>query len=299
MARSLMATDWSAVQLKVVWGAPLAQLQEVLAEARPAAIFSFGQGGASGFALETRASNRRGAMFDNNQQLPAEPLIVADGPEQFSASTNCQALVEKLAEAGYPVRVSSNAGRYLCEECLYSLEYLKQKNKLAGQVMFCHVPPLGARVAGRVVDVEYVQQFVLDLLAGWLALYQASPPAQRAQQPEDAKTAEVRQFVDGYFRSWSSRQMDAYADCFHRRRRDSVHRLQRPRPQSGQRTLLRRAAQRAKHVARRRGSHVDGDSLRGEDRPRGRGLESLRRVAAWRRATTTSRSSSSAASGGS
>src|SRR5687768_14463650 len=204
-----------STQLKVVWGAPLKELQQLMADTRPVAVFSFGQGGASGFALETRASNRRGASFDNNQQLPTEPLIVADGPEQFAASTNCQALWEKLAEAGYPVRLSSNAGRYLCEECLYSLEYLKVKNQFAGQVMFCHVPPLGARVAGRVVDVEYVQQFVLDLLNAWLALYQANPPAQRAQQPEDAKTAEVRQFVESYFRTWSNRQMDAYADCFH------------------------------------------------------------------------------------
>ncbi len=54
-------------------------------------------------------------------------------------------------------------------------------------------------------------------------LFSASCTAQDplvANQPQpapavDPRTAEVKQFVEGYFRSWSNRQMDAYADCFH------------------------------------------------------------------------------------
>ena len=123
-------------------------------------------------------------------------------------------MAKPLAAKGYPIRVSTNAGQYLCEECLYSLEYLKQKHDLAATVLFCHVPPLGAQVAGRAVDAAYVQQFVLDLLAAWQTLYQNAPGPQPAPR-EDARTAEVKQFVETYFRTWSNRQMDAYADCFH------------------------------------------------------------------------------------
>src|SRR5688572_15898520 len=53
-----------ARQIKVVWGAPLKQLQQLIAEHRPAAIFAFGQG--AGYALETRARNARGPIPDNN-----------------------------------------------------------------------------------------------------------------------------------------------------------------------------------------------------------------------------------------
>jgi hypothetical protein len=178
---------------------------------QPVAVFSFGQGG--GFTIETRATNDRGAMPDNREQLPKQLQIATDGLPRYDASINHQALAAQLISKGYPLRISRSAGQYLCEECLYSLEYLKQKQKVNGTVMFCHVPALGARVAGMPVTAEYVQQFVMDLLAAWQALYQATAPGEA--QKDDPRTAEVKQFVDGYFRSWSSRQMDAYADCFH------------------------------------------------------------------------------------
>jgi hypothetical protein len=164
--------------------------------------------------LETRALNERGGAPDNQQQGPPHPRIVSEGPPRLNTSLDCQALAQQLLAKGYPARLSTNAGQYLCEECLYSLEYLKLKHNLAASVMFCHVPALGARAGSRVIDADYVQQFVLDLLAAWQALYQAAP-ANRPAPREDARTAEVKQFVEGYFQSWSNRQMDAYAECFH------------------------------------------------------------------------------------
>jgi pyroglutamyl-peptidase len=215
--RTLDGREWNghrlaSRQLEVVWGEPLVKLQSWIDELRPVAVFSFGQGG--GFTLESQASNRRGGSPDNKQQRPGQPTIVSDGPEKLTASTDCQALAHQLSAKGYPIRVSQQAGQYLCEECLYSLEYLKLKHKLAASVLFCHVPPLGASVAGRAVDAGYVQQFVLDLLAAWQALYQAAPSNQ-PQPQADPRTAEVKQFVETYFRTWSNRQMDAYAECFH------------------------------------------------------------------------------------
>lgn len=198
-------------KLEVVWGAPLNRLQAWINELHPVAIFSFGQG--NGFTIETRASNDRGAAPDNNQQSPQDLLIAQDGPQHLNATINHEQLSQPLISAGYPLRVSRFAGQYLCEECLYTLEYLKAKQKLEANVMFCHLPALGGRVAGNAVTVEYVQKFVLDLLAAWHALYQGAPPA--SPPKDEPQTAEVRQFVEGYFRSWSTQRMEAYADCFH------------------------------------------------------------------------------------
>lgn len=153
-------------QMKVVWGAPLEQLQEWISEYRPVAIFSFGQGGAGAFAVESRASNRRGPGLDNNHSRAHSPTIVDGGPAEFQATIDCKKLSRSLSQKDYPVHVSTRAGRYLCEETLYSLEYLKTRNGL-GTVLFCHVPPLGTRIGDELVSAGYVQRFVKDTLEAW------------------------------------------------------------------------------------------------------------------------------------
>ena len=168
-------------QMKVVWGAPLEQLQEWISEYRPVAIFSFGQGGAGAFAVESRASNRRGPGLDNNRAAAHSPTIVAGGPAEFQATIDCNRLSRSLSQRNYPVRVSTRAGRYLCEETLYSLEYLKTRNRLES-VLFCHVPPLGTRIGDELVNAGYVQRFVEDALEAWYTKPTATVPA-RPRQP--------------------------------------------------------------------------------------------------------------------
>jgi len=170
-------------QMKVVWAAPLVQLQEWICQCHPVAVFSFGQGMAGAFSLESRASNHREMLPDNDNHLPPQPAIVTGGPATLSASSDCAGLARLLRAQGYAVRVSTCAGGYLCEEALYSLEFLQARDKLHS-VLFCHVPPLGSRVDGRPVSGQLVQQFVRDLLQAWLTLDHgqqapaAVPPAQ-------------------------------------------------------------------------------------------------------------------------
>ncbi len=73
-----------------------------------------------------------------------------------------------LSQKGQTVRISTRAGRYLCEENLYSLEYLKKQKDLDATVMFCHVPPLGTKIAGKLVTKDFVERFVLDVVNSWL-----------------------------------------------------------------------------------------------------------------------------------
>ena len=235
--RNLHKTEWHeyeiiAQELPVVWGEPLKHLQKLIEQHKPVAIFSFGQGGPDGFALESRASNQRGQIPDNDGQLPATTKITSDGPAEYKASLDCDMMKLRLADKGYPVRVSRRAGQYLCEETLYSLEYLHAKHSDV-TVAFCHLPPLGASLDGRNVDAEYVQQFVRDYLEAWrslsatqkaagekampTSLIAAKPTAQSAEKSSKATNPElpaVEKLIKHYFLSWSEQRMKDYGDCF-------------------------------------------------------------------------------------
>lgn len=172
--RGLDGRDWNeyrlaARQLRVVWGSPMKELEAHIAKLKPAAIFSFGEGMAGSFALECKADNLRMAVFDNDRSLPPAVRIVDDGPPTFSASIPSQAIARALAEKGFAIRTSTAAGHYLCEENLYTLEYLRQRRHPDLNVAFCHVPPLGSRLPDRKVDSEHIEQFVLALLDAWRA----------------------------------------------------------------------------------------------------------------------------------
>jgi pyroglutamyl-peptidase len=224
-----------ARQMQVVWGAPLEQLRDWTAEVHPVAVFSFGEGGKESFTIETSAENVRRADLDNTGQHALRSTIVHRGPEELTASVDCQRVAKALADKGYPIRVSRRAGHYLCEETLYSLEYLKSTRHRDMGVMFCHVPPLGSEINGRVITADYVQQFAKDVLSAWHLLYQQNalaPPAEAKTvaaadtktvavadakadpASDDPRQAEVKQFVEGYFSSWSNQEMDRYSDCF-------------------------------------------------------------------------------------
>lgn len=211
-------------ELPVVWGAPLEHFRKWTDELNPVAVFSFGEGRPHGFDIETRAFNQRGGFPDNNAAPPPAAVIVADGPESVEASIDHAALHRALVGQGHPVHVSTSAGRYLCEECLYSLEYVRGGRDAGLDVMFCHVPPLGAEIEEQAVSAEYIQEYVEDLLEAWYALAgltedsAADPGAEREarseSEPDDPRRAGVETFINLYFSSWSDRDLETYGECF-------------------------------------------------------------------------------------
>lgn len=209
-----------ARELPVVWGEPLKRLEALAAELKPVAVFSFGQGMPGSYTIEAVAHNRRAPIQDNDGRTPGSPTVTADGPDVLRATAEVDRMVRALAAKGHTVRRSENAGRYLCEETLYSLETLKKGGKLRGTVVFSHVPPLGGAVGGRAVDAAAVQRYALDLLDAWGGPDKAEkkvtvePTAYRQAAPASAREKEVRALVERYFKVWSDRDMDAYDDCF-------------------------------------------------------------------------------------
>jgi pyroglutamyl-peptidase len=239
--RNLDGQKWNgfrlkAVELPVVWGEPLPILKAQIEKHRPVAIFSFGQGAPGQFAIESRAHNQRGEIPDNRGNLPTTQRIVEDGESRLPATLDCEALAIRLKKTGYAIRVSVHAGRYLCEETLYSLESLRKLDDSL-TVSFCHVPPLGTTIAEsgekgdskKTVTRAYVQSFVLDYLSAWhewktesgnaaLIAPGATPVSfrvpQKAAKDSDKETRAVEGLIQNYFQSWSEQRMKDYGDCF-------------------------------------------------------------------------------------
>jgi len=225
-----------ARQLPVVWDEPIRRLEALADELKPAAVFAFGQGRPDSFTIEGLARRDRWPFPDNAGAKPKAPPVAADGPIAFVATGPVEPLVKALAAEGHPIKLSDEAGRYLCEETLYGLEYLKRAGKIRGPVLFSHVPPLGAKVGDRAVDAPRVEEYVMDLLEAWDALEPEKPRPQAegdekgsaepvvrpasfrsqaaAEAPAPAAEKEVRAFVERYFKVWSDQDMDGYDDCF-------------------------------------------------------------------------------------
>jgi pyroglutamyl-peptidase len=173
--KELDGREWNGyrlrcVELPVEWGAPLSVLDAQFAELRPVAVFSFGQGRPGYFDLEILGRNQRGDAKDNNDAKPPAPKVVESGPGHFyNDSVDVTALVRDLSRRGYNMRVSTDAGQYLCEELNYTLQYERSIGKIEGPVLFCHLPPLEVRYGREIIRVrpDQIQQFVLDLLEDW------------------------------------------------------------------------------------------------------------------------------------
>jgi len=163
-----------SLQVPVVWGAPLTSITS--AKPLPQVWIAFGEGTAE-FQIETIAHNLRGRYPDNHGTKPATPDVVKDAEPELLQPAKVEGLAEALTQAGFPTHVSQNAGRYLCEEMLYSLLHAqKQHPEALKLVLFIHVPPLaqtvklsppkaGAPATKQKVDAVWLQAFGKQLFA--------------------------------------------------------------------------------------------------------------------------------------
>ena len=175
------------LQVPVVWGAPLTSINSV--KPLPKVWIAFGEG-TQEFQIETLAHNLRGRYPDNHGTKPATPNIVSDAEPELHQSAKVAGLAESLTQAGFPTHVSESAGRYLCEEMLYSLLHAQKQHPEALQlVLFIHVPPLtqpvkpsspakaSAPALRQKVDAAWLQAFGKQLFASMrqLGLLAAAP----------------------------------------------------------------------------------------------------------------------------
>lgn len=186
MGRAFSA-EVRTVQVPVVWGAPQRVIEGV--QPLPKVWIAFGEGTAE-FQVEILARNERGMHPDNEGKQPAEAEIVSAGAAVLQQRAQLAGLATALTRAGFPTRVSQNAGRYLCEEMLYSLLHAQRRHPEGLElVLFIHVPVLDSSVAVKPsaggpavqqkVDAVWLRAFGRELFATLRAL--GLMPATRTQ----------------------------------------------------------------------------------------------------------------------
>ena len=132
------------LELPVCWGEASRQLAETIARSHPRCIIAMGEGAVGSFKIETLAHNARQPRPDNQQRLPEHPLIDPAGPAAFVCSAPVAQIRAALHVQDIAVELSTNAGGFLCEEALYTLERLKAQHADIALVLFVHLPPFGS-----------------------------------------------------------------------------------------------------------------------------------------------------------
>jgi len=165
-----------ALELPVVWASPKARLLDAIKSNSPQLILSMGEGKAGFFKLESLARNARKIRPDNTNALPATELIDAAGPEQITSSAKLQPILALLLEKGVPAEISSDAGGFLCEETLYSLERFCVHEQGVEAVLFVHLPPFGTELNFKnqkcLCNTDLLLEFGLDLFAIVMGLHE-------------------------------------------------------------------------------------------------------------------------------
>ncbi len=161
-------TDANHLEIPVVWGAPMGALAEAIETYQPKTIISLGEGREGWFDIETRPRNARKHRKDNNGEFPTSDIL-RDGPDFYRATVNADLIQQTLLSQEIPIRISEDAGQFLCEETLYCLETLKLSKTGLEKVIFTHLPPYGTRVTYRnelrEADNSLLKDFVERLVA--------------------------------------------------------------------------------------------------------------------------------------
>jgi pyroglutamyl-peptidase len=142
--RSLPGYDVRAAVLPVEWQAGPQRLAELLRETSPFVALHFGVSRrARGFVIEQRAVNVAAESCDASGAMPVNCAVAAGGPGELQSTFPASLILTRLRRLGLPVKLSRNAGHYLCNSVLYhSLAESRAADlpRIASRRGFVHIP---------------------------------------------------------------------------------------------------------------------------------------------------------------
>jgi pyroglutamyl-peptidase len=100
-------------------------------------------------------------IADNLGYIASDEPVLGNGAAAKLATLPIKAIAEALLDAGIPARISSTAGTYLCNACLYSFLSAAEAVREPVACGFIHVPYLPSQVAGLIRKVK--EEAVLEL----------------------------------------------------------------------------------------------------------------------------------------
>lgn len=119
-------------------------LERAICEHRPDVVICVGQaGGRSDISVEKVAINLMEARIpDNEGNQPLDQKVWEDGQNAYFATIPVKAMAGKLKAGGIPSSVSYTAGTFVCNDIMYRLLYLAEKQHQGIRGGFIHVPYL-------------------------------------------------------------------------------------------------------------------------------------------------------------
>lgn len=114
----------------------------------PDAVICVGQaGGRSGISVEKVAINLMEARIpDNEAHKPSDEPVCEDGENAYFATVPVKAIVKYIREQGIPAKISYTAGTYVCNDVMYRLLYMIDREFPHIRGGFIHVPYLPEQV---------------------------------------------------------------------------------------------------------------------------------------------------------
>jgi pyroglutamyl-peptidase len=127
--------------LPCVYDACVDAFVEALDRLRPEAALMTGQASRRGVVcVERFARNVANASRPDNHGVARGASAPDPGPERLEATAQVSAVARAIRQAGLPVRVSTNAGDYVCNQLYYgALKRLRLKGPTTPAV-FLHLP---------------------------------------------------------------------------------------------------------------------------------------------------------------
>lgn len=132
----------TAAVLPVSWQSAWAALEPLLEAAQPRQVILFGVSReARGFCLEQRAFNARSEHADAEGATPENQRLLDSPAENLDATLPLTSIASTIDAAGFPVELSDDPGRYLCNAMLFHALHWAQGTRT--RVGFVHIPHLG------------------------------------------------------------------------------------------------------------------------------------------------------------
>ncbi len=133
-----------SVCLPVVFGRSVDLLREMIEQERPDAVLCLGQaGGRPVLTPERIAINLEDASLpDNAGQQPVDQAVFPEGPDAFFSTLPVREMTEAIRKEGLPAELSNSAGTFVCNQLMYGLLYLLEREFPGVRGGFLHLPYL-------------------------------------------------------------------------------------------------------------------------------------------------------------
>jgi pyroglutamyl-peptidase len=139
------------VEIPTVFRKGADKVHDAILKEKPDIVLCIGQaGGRAGISIERVAINLEdGRIADNEGNQPVDETIKENGEAAYFATVPVRAMVANVEDHGIPAHISYTAGTYVCNDVMYNLLYMLDKELPGIHGGFIHVPYDTKQVKGK------------------------------------------------------------------------------------------------------------------------------------------------------